>query len=410
MENFLTHYSGQGHKSKRYAMRRTTVALTFILLAATFAAAETTIHWWGLTSFRQRHEITNEFTDISFGGATPGTLLNQIENSTTRLGYQFGFKAEVRENITAGLTLRSGLSGNAQVMHQEITNKDGLLPAVQEAFINWKTPYFRVEMGKIPQQGNALWDVYTSTLQTDFRQDDPRDGIFNDRLAALNGARISRSFGPIALRGLFHADYVAGNYRKLENASREFIRSPDRNVYMLGTTLDVGRMTSNRDGLLARTLADLTIDFDYGFPKRAAKSGTNPDSIYADETLWGATLKRTDNMGTIQIGYAYNWRDSVFTMTYLDAMAQANLGNFARYLQQDWGDFTLTCRYQTNSEEMEFIPYKGSEAVRTAFHLYANKSLWGLDLQPRIIWFTTEIDGFEAKSQTRYELTSTVKF
>ncbi len=391
-------------------MKKTTVALTLILLTATLAAAELTMKWWGLTSFRQRYEVTKEFTDISFAGAAPGTLLNRIDNSTTRIGYQFGFTVDIRENISAGLTLRSGLSGNAQVMHQEISNKDGLLPAVQEAFINWQTPYLLVELGKIPQQGNALWDVYTSTLQTDFRQDDPRDGIFNDRLAALNGARFSRSIGPVALRALFHADLVSGNYRKLEDASRDFIRTPDRNVFMLGTTLDIPGLTGNKDNAMGRTLAGMSLDFDYGFPNRAAKPGTNPDSIYADEKLWGATLRQIGDYSTVQVSYAYNWRDSVFTMTYLDLMAQANLGNVVKNMQKDWGDFTLTLRYQTNSEEMEFIPYKGAEAIRTALHLYANKSLWGLDLQPRIIWFNTEIEGFEAKTQTRYELTSTVRF
>lgn len=390
-------------------MRKTTVALTYLLLSAAIAAAEPTLHWWGLTSFRQRHEVTKEYTDISFGGAQAGTLLYQLDNSTTRLGYQFGFTTDVRENVTLGLTLRSGLSGNAQVMVQEITNKDGLLPAIQEAYIDWRTPYLKVELGKIPQQGNALWDVYTSTLQTDFRQDDPRDGIFNDRLAALNGVRFSRAIGPAKLRALYHTDYVAGYYKKLEDASRDFTRAVDRNVFMVGTTVDFTGLAGS-EGIAAQALNGLSLDLDYGFPKRAARSGTNPDSIFAKEEIWGATLKHTSELGLLQAGYAYNWRDSVFTITYLDAIVQANLGYIARQMQKNWGDFTLTFRYQNANEEMEFIPYKGAEAVRTAYHLYCNKSLWGLDLQPRVIWFTTEIEGFKQKTLTRYELTSTIRF
>jgi len=382
-------------------MKKTTVALTFILLAASIAAAEPVIRWWGLTSFRQRHEISKEFTDISFAGGTPGTLLYRLDNSTTRLGYQFGLKADVRENISVGLTLRSGLSGLAQVMHQDIDNKNGLIPAIQEAYIDWRTPYFKVEMGKIPQQGNALWDVYTSTLQTDFRRDDPRDGIFNDRLAALNGARISRSFGPVALRGLFHADFVGGSYKKIEDGSFDFIRDPDRNVTMIGTTIDLSTLPM---------LAGASVDFDYGFPRRASKDETNPVWVYADETIWGAGIKHASDISLVQISYAYNWRDSVFTMTYLDALLQANCGNIARNMGKDWGDFTATVRYQGSSEKMEFIPYKGAEATRTALHFYLNKSLWGLDFQPRFIWFNTEIESKKVRTQARYELTTTVRF
>lgn len=391
-------------------MKITTVALTVLILAASYAAAEPTMHWWGLTSFRQRHEISKEYTDISFGGGAPGTLLHEINNTTTRIGYQFGFIADVRENVSAGLTLRSGLSGNAQVMLQDIHNKDGLIPSVQEAYIDWRTPFAKVELGKIPQQGNALWDVYTSTLQTDFRQEDPRDGIFNDRLAALNGFRVSRAFGPVSLRGLFHADYVAGYKRDLEDGSTDFIRNPDRNVTMVGTTINLGAMASEQGSLLNSALSGLSVDFDYGFPKRAAKSGTNPDSVYADETLWGATLRRADQFGVVQVSYAYNWRDSVFTISYLDAMVQADLASIARSMGRNCQDFTLTFRYQDGNEAMEFIPYKGAEADRIAYHLYANKSIWGLDFQPRVIWFTTEIEGFKQKTQTRYELTTTVRF
>ncbi len=391
-------------------MKNTTVALTIILLAASIAAAEPTIRWWGLTSFRQRNEISKEYTP-TYSSSGGGILLHTTENNSTKIGYQIGLKTDVRENVTVGLTLRSGLSGNAQVMIQDIHNKDGLLPSIQEAYINWRTPYFDVDLGKIPQQGNALWDTYCGTLDKQgFRQDDPTDGIFNDRMAALNGVRLTRELGPVTLRGLYHTDYVAGYFTQFEDSTGNFDRARDRYVFMIGATSDFGAMGGNGTEIWNSALKGLSLDFDYGFPYRSPMAGTNPDSIAGDETIWGATIKRTDELSMFQVGYAYNWRDSVYTITFLDAIAQANIGNIARLMQKEWGDFTLTFRYQNSRQETEFFPYKGAEAVRTAYHLYANKSLWGLDFQPRIISFATEIEGFKQKTQTRYELTTTVRF
>ncbi len=393
-------------------MKNTTVALIFILFAAANAAAETTIHWWGSTSFRQRNEATKEYTP-SYSSSGAGILLHTEENNTTKIGYQFGLKTDVRENITLGLTLRSGLSGNAQVMIQDIHNKDGLLPSIQEAYIDWRTPYAKIELGKIPQQGNALWDVYAATLywsSADPRQNDPTDGFFNDRLAALNGVRLSRPIGPVTLRGLYHTDYVGGYFRQFEDSAKTFKRAPDRYNVMIGATMDIEIIDGVGVGIWNSTLNTLTLDFDYGFPHRAAMAGTNPDSVTADESIWGATLKVSNDLSMAQIGYAFNWRDSVFTINFLDVIAQVNIGNIARLAEKNWGDFALTFRYQNGAEEMEFIPYKGDAAVRKAIHLYLNKSLWGLDVQPRVIWFSTEIEGFKQRTQARYEVTTTVRF
>jgi hypothetical protein len=410
-------------------MRTAFVALLLALLTASSAFAEVTAHWWGVVSFRQRHETTKEYTDFA-DSSRRGTPLSTTDNSTTRLGYQFGVKLDLRDNLKAGITFRSGLTSGALVMQQEITSRDGLQPGLQEAYIDWQTPFLRAELGKIPQAGTAMWDVYASSLQTDFRADDPRDGTFNDRIAALNGARITRMVGPVTLRGIFHSDYVSGFYRTNEyvDATRKFDRVPDRNVVILGTTIDLGsafgckcsndscagcgkgESKSFLGGLKALATNGVTLDFDYGFPKRATKSGTNPDSLSADENLWGATLKKSVGLGTLQAGYGYNWRDSSFTIKYWDILAQANAGNISRCFGSDLGDLTLSVRYQHATEEMHFDPYKGATAIRDAIHVYLNDTIWGLDIQPRVIFFTKKTSGFKQQSQTRYEVTTTVKF
>jgi len=386
-------------------MRKTTIALLLALVVAADATAEVTTKWWGVVSFRQRHETTKEYIDYA-NAATRGQLLYTTDNSTTRFGYQLGFLFEIQERLHAGLTFRSGLSGGALVMQQEITSREGLLPGLQEAFIDWETPYVRLELGKIPQAGTAMWDVYASSIQTDFRADDPRDGIFNDRMAALNGVRISRTVAFVTLRGLFHSDYVGGNYRKYEDSNIDFQRAPDRNVVVLGTTLNFG--DKSLEALPGQAiLKGLTLDLDYGFPKRAAMTGTNEDSTYADETLWGATIREEMDVGTLQIGYGYNWRDSVFTITYLDAFAQCYCSKVSPI---DLGDLTFTARYQYNTEELEFDPYKGAKVIRDAWHFYLNKTVGGVDLQPRVILFKKDIEGFKQQQQVRYEVTGTVRF
>ena len=79
--------------------------------------------------------------------------------------------------------------------------------------------------------------------------------------------------------------------------------------------------------------------------------------------------------------------------------------------------------YQKGDHEHQFGTYRGSKVLRTAWHLSINKTLWGLDIQPRVIWFDTEIDptGIEfleigepevkqTASKTRIEITATVRF
>lgn len=408
-------------------MKQLAATLLLALSMAAVASAETMTHWWGLVSFRQRHETTREFYDVNSGDK--GELLYTTDNSTTRLGYQFGVKFDIRENLYAGLTFRSGLSGGALVMQQDITSREGLLPGIQEAYINWKTPFVTLEAGKIPQAGTAMWDVYAASLQNDFRADDPRDGIFNDRMAALNGVRVSREVAFFSLRGLFHNDYVAGFYRDFEEGAQDFSRSPDRNVSALGATISFGKAFGVEEGkcetcegckdkkisrgdMMKRVLfGGLSFDFDYGFPHRAAMTGSNPDSVYADEDLYGFTLKKSIPVGNLQVGYGYNWRDSVFTMSYWDILATANVGKIAEcWGMAQLGDLSASVRYQTGDQELEFDPYKGMKAERDALHLYLNKTVWGLDLQPRLILFDKKIEGFKQQEQSRFELTATARF
>jgi len=393
-------------------MRKTTIALLLALFVAADATAEVTTKWWGLVSFRQRHETTEKYVSFENADSTKrGELERTIDNSTTKLGYQFGMRMDVRDNLFVGITFRSGLSGGALVMQQGVTSREGLLPGLQEAFVNWDTPFLTVEFGKIPQAGTAMWDVYAASLQTDFRADDPRDGIFADRMAALNGLRVSRTIGFATLRGIFHTDHVGGFYEKYDIGNIDHQRSPDRNTSVLGATLNFGDKSLGSISTMPG-LKGLVVDVDYGFPKRAAKTGTNVDSTYADETLWGATIKETIEAGSLQIGYGYNWRDSVFTISYLDAMAQFNWSAlpFIHSTSLEAGDLSFTVRYQQSNQELEFDPYRDAKIYRDAWHFYLNKTVGGIDLQPRMILFNKEIEDFKQEAQTRYELTGTVRF
>jgi len=393
-------------------MKRTTFALLLGLLLSADANAKVTTEWQGLVSFRQRHETEKEYYDYAVGDLTRrGKLLYTTDNSTTRLGYQFGIKFLVNDDLFAGITLRSGLSGGALVLQQDITSREGLLPGLQEAYIHWDSPFALIELGKMPQAGNAMWDVYVASLQTDFRMDDPRDGVFNDRMAALNGVRVSRSVAFATLRALFHADYTAGNYRKFEEGGRDFQRTPDRNVVVIGTTLDLG------DQSLAQApgydlFRGLVLDFDYGFPKRAAKTGTNVDSLYADETFWGAGLKESFRGAILQISYGYNWRDSVFTMSYWDVLGQVKFTDMIdiQEVKSRLGDLRLSIGYQLANQELEYDPYKNAMVERSACHIYLNRTVAGLDIQPRVIFFDKRIEGFKQRRVTRYEVTGTVRF
>ena len=161
----------------------------FIIIISTLIAgsayAEIT-NWWGTVSYRLRHEIAKPYTDYTQAGDA-GTLKWTDENFRTRVGYQFGFAVDLTDNLAAALTFRSGLGS---VMLQDITSATGLTPGLQEAYIDWETPYARFHLGKIPQSGNPMWDLYAGVNETGWRINNPTDGIFNDRMAALNGGRI----------------------------------------------------------------------------------------------------------------------------------------------------------------------------------------------------------------------------
>jgi len=353
-----------------------------------------------------------------------------------RLGYQFGVKMNIQENLTAGITFRSGLSGLSAVMLQEIPSRAGLMPGLQEAYLTWRTPYLTMELGKIPQAGNAMWDIYAATIKwdmqnKDFRENDPRDAIFNDRMAALNGIRLSRKIAFFTLRGLFHEDLVSGSNTKLENSVVDFQRTRDINVVMLGTTIDLEQAFCPMEGcggcggessgggccgkketsVLGRlkcvATEGVTIDFDYGIPYRQVQLNSNIDSVYAAETIWGATFKKSVEMGTLQVGYGYNWRDKIYTMNYLDVLAQHK----PLYFGESVGDLIISARYQHSTDKRDFpVEYAGSTIDGSAWHFYLNRTVWGLDLQPRVIIFDKKTEGFKQEQQVRYELTGTIRF
>ncbi|MBT3234077.1 MAG: hypothetical protein HN356_14860, partial [Calditrichaeota bacterium] len=152
----------------------------------------------------------------------------------------------------------------------------------------------------------------------------------------------------------------------------------------------------------------------------------DPDSLYYEEALWGITntLRAPDYCNSVlQVSYGFNERDSIFIATYMDVMASTECYGFR-----------LTGKYQKGDHEHQFGTYRGSKVLRTAWHLSLNKTLWGLDIQPRVIWFDTEIDptGIEfleisegedsgessenapevkqTASKTRIEITATVRF
>ncbi|MBM3329600.1 MAG: porin [Calditrichaeota bacterium] len=386
-------------------MRQLLTIIGLLLMAAT-AMAEITIDWWGLAAFRVRSEETREYTTIAFPGA-PGELLKTIQDGTTRTGYQLGLRLGVREDLAIGLTFRSGLYGRAQVMLQDITSREGLLPAIQEAYIDWNVEFARVQMGRIPQAGTALWDLYAATAQTDFRMDDPRDGVFNDRMAALNGVRLGVPVGAFDIRGVYHTDYTTGFQRTEQGATVRTVRSPDQYIFLFGFDWDGSRMPL--PGTFSAVTRDLKISFDYGFPSRAAVgSDLNsrsaperewPDFVYADESLWGASVRKSVAMVTVAAGYAHTRRDSVYEADFKDLTLTADIYGVKP-----------TVRYQEGLQTHEAGIYRGNEVKRTAWHFLAAYDFKGVEIQPRMILFRTDIAGFRERIQTRVELTTSVRF
>jgi len=384
-------------------MRRLTLNIISLLLAGSAGAA--TLEWWGLVSFRQRYEESREYIDFTISDTTKwGKVRFTDNNNRTRLGYQIGFKTDIRDNLTAGLTLRSGLLPGVigSVMWQDINDRTGLMPGLQEAYLDWKTPYAEFFAGKYPQSGTAMWDLYAAPMGIDAeRQDNPTDGIFNDRLAALSGARVLVPAGALTLRGTYHTDFVGGKQRHWEESSLEDQITPqlDQKVFLLGGAIDISALAGERlPGALSGL--KLTLDGDYGLAYRVGYfQRAGDDSLYADENLWGLNLNVGLPHVDLTAGYGYNWRDSVFKSDFLDMTLAGEVAGFR-----------ITGRWQHNKQEHEFGIYKGHEALRSAYHIYLNKTVWNLDLQPRYIYFVTEVDDRKTKSTERMELTATVRF
>ena len=395
-------------------MKNWLIAIILLAFIADAGIAADNFNWWGMISYRQRHEIYKTFIDITAADSTTwGDLRQTDDNSRTRLGYKFGFKVDVNDQISVAVTLRSGIGS---VMWQDVNNENsgGLSPGLLEAYINWHSPYGKLLLGRIPQQGNAMWDLYAATneLRDPVRQDNPTDGIFNDKMGYLNGLKLLVPVGPLELRGTYHTDYVSGFRREYAGSSSEPERSPqmDQKIYLAGFKLDIGKVMSLSRVDIPEGL-QMEINGDYGWPYRIGKGGgtflgsSNRDSVYVDEKMYGATLNtgyysdERKSGAELWISYSYDWREDFYKTTFRDYKASITFIGYR-----------LTGRYQHNIHNIEVRPYIGEQAVRTAFHIYLNKTLWGLDIQPRYIQFKTEIGGNETISRDRYEITTTVTF
>jgi len=105
----------------------------------------------------------------------------------------------------------------------------------------------------------------------------------------------------------------------------------------------------------------------------------------------------------LSVGYGYNSRNSVFTADFLTVGAST-----------EYRGYRLSGKFEKGVHESEQRTYAGSKAHREAIHIYVNKTFWNLDLQPRVIFFKTEIE-HEGVTKirdklTRIELTATTRF
>lgn len=402
-------------------MKKLTFALILIAFSANDLIAEIT-NWWGLVSFRERYEITEEYyADPS--QTNYGDLRQKDTNSKVRIGYQFGFIMDYSETVSAGITLRSGLGS---VMWQDVDNENsGLNPGLQEAYIDWSPPFANLLLGRVPQNSTALWDLYAAHnyLRDPIRQDNPTDGVFNDKIGYLNGGKISVPVGPVTLRGTFHTDYVKGYLREYDQSTSPSSRDNglDQYVWLGGLSVDIMYIVLGLSGKDNKYGVMLDLDADLGLPYRIGSEfrSVDTDSVYADEDLWGLTVNTGVDWAKLTWGYAYNWRDSVHTSRYWDYKLAVNPSGVSSLVSlpdmaQNALNFTLTTRYQLSDQQHEFGLYTGRNAVISAFHIYANKELWGLDIQPRYIKFETEVSDATAdvvtRTITRYEITTTVRF
>ncbi|MDP8237943.1 MAG: hypothetical protein P9X24_02525 [Candidatus Hatepunaea meridiana] len=386
-----------------------TITLTAMLFDVAFAT--NTFNWFGVVSSRLRHEISEEYYGFTATDSARGLLKHTDANTKTRLGYKFGFTVELSEYVTGAVTLRSGVGS---VMWQDVNNENtsGLQPGLQEAYINWKPPYADLMLGRVPQKGNAMWDLYAASnnLRDPVRQDNATDGVFNDKMGFLNGAKLTVPVGPVTIRGAYHTDYVSGYERDytLDNKQTDISPQMDQYIFIGGFSLDVIQ-TLNGFNLLKVKGLNCNLDFDYGLPSRIGDknrtSTVDTDSVYVDENIWGITEKIRYYLEEYQSGadfifsYGYDRREDVYTARFWDYT-----------LAGEYRGLRLTGRYQYNSQILNFRPYYGATAIRTAMHVYLNYILWNLNIQPRFILFETEIEGNKTSTNERYELTTTIRF
>ncbi|NQT34787.1 hypothetical protein HQ587_06330 [bacterium] len=386
------------------------VVFLIVLCSDTGFASEKNFNWWGLVSFRHRLETYKKYIDIR-GSTTRGDLKETDRNAKTRLGYKFGFTVDLNEYISAAITLRSGMG---KVMCQDINNEnENLFPGLLEAYIDWKPPYAEALLGRIPQKGNAMWDLYAASnnLRDPLRQDNPCDGVFNDKMGYLNGIRIIAPVGPVTLWGLYHTDYVSGFKTEFPEEGSDSEVSPqlDQRIYLGGFSVDIGESV-NRLGVTVPQAITSDLTVEAGLPYRVGDiiRSTTRDSLYAREKIWGATLNaeaanfttyNIESLIALIISYGYNWREDDYRRTYLDNKISAGILGFI-----------FTGKYQICKETNKLGIYAGEKIQYSALHFYLNKTIWGLDIQPRYIMLEKKVANNKTTTTERYEVTTTIRF
>jgi|GEM_PF-1148818 len=397
-------------------MRKLFTVLILLSIVSTGFAVELT-NFFGTISARERYD-NEEYLYSDPRTANFGEPYQKITNDKVRVGYRLGIKLKFHDNLTAGLTLRSGIRS---VMWQDINNIAGLTPGVQEAYINWrlfeetaeiagreKKFYTTMEFGIIPQAGNAMWDLYAAHQQTDNpgRADDPRDGTFADRMSGLNGARITVGIGCLSLRGVYHTDKVEGRRVEWMNSSSPNDNVPDKYTVLAGGELNAAEALQLDDHVKGM---NLTLGYDYGWAYRVGNwYKSSKDSVYFDESIWGMYANIGPQWANLNFGYGSNERDSIHLSRYWDY--KLVLGFPEGMVPDMLADLQLVGNYQIHSQIHKFGQYNGHNAEREAIAIYINKKILNLDWQPRAIFFTTSVSDKKIYTNTRYEITTTVTF
>ncbi len=395
------------------------IVLLIALCSDTGFASEKNLNWWGLVSFRHRLETYKKYIDITASDSTTwGNLKETDDNARTRLGYKFGFTVDLNEYISAAITLRSGMG---KVMCQDINNEnEALYPGLLHAYIDWRPPYAEVLLGRIPGPAleeeddlNAMWDLYAASnnLRDPLRQGNPCDGVFIDKMGCFNGVKIVAPVGPVTLWGLYHTDYVSGFKTEFgaEGSDPKISPQLDQRIYVGGFSLDICESLKRSSISVPEAMtSDLTVEA--GLPYRIGDMirSTNKDSLYAREKIWGATLNAAaenfttyniESLIALGISYGYNWREDNYRKTYLDNRISAGILGFV-----------FTGKYQIcNGTNYQGI-YAGEDIQYSALHFYLNKTLWGLDIQPRYIKFENKVGDNKTTTTDRYEVTTTIRF